>query len=110
MFCIGNLASSTVIIFVFNVQNDAIFLHGFDTKNEVILWPIILVILNDIRLRKVPFAIGIFKEVQLDFSLTFGLKHPVQSVPRLWNQLFQGGKQHGFVFIYEDKFAIRTRV
>ncbi len=95
---------------VFKVQNVAILLHGFDTKNEVILWPIILVILNDIRLCKVPFAIKIFKEVQLDFSLTFGLKHPIQSIPRLWNQPFQGGKQHGIVFIYKDKVAVRTRV
>jgi hypothetical protein len=47
------------------------------TKNEVILWPIIPVILDDIWVRKVPFAIGIFNEVQLDFSLTFGLKHPI---------------------------------
>jgi hypothetical protein len=74
--------------FVFKNQNDAIFLHGFSTKNEVILWPIILVILNDIRLRKVPFAIRIFKEVQLNFSLTFGLKLPIRSIPRLWNQPF----------------------
>jgi hypothetical protein len=50
---------------------------GLDTKNEVTLWLIILVVLNDIRLRKVPFAIGIFKEIQLNFSLTFGLKHPI---------------------------------
>ena len=92
------------------MSGDAIFLHGFDTKNEVILWPITLVILNDIRLRKVPFAIGILNEVQLNFSLMFGLKHPIQSILRLWNQPFQGGKQHGFVFIYEDKVAIRTRV
>ncbi len=86
------------------------FLHGFYTKNEVILWPIILAILNNIRLRKVPFAIGIFKEVQLDFSPMFGLKHPIQSIPRLWNQPFQGGKQHGFVFIYKDEVVVRTRV
>jgi hypothetical protein len=29
--------------FVFKVQNDTILLHGFDTKNEVILWLIVLV-------------------------------------------------------------------
>jgi hypothetical protein len=33
--------------------------------NEVILWLIIFVMLNDIRLRKVPFATGIFKEVAI---------------------------------------------
>ncbi len=63
--------------FILKCQNNAIFLHGFDTKNEVILWPIILVILDNVWIRKVPFAIGIFKEVQLDFSLMFGLKHPI---------------------------------
>jgi hypothetical protein len=50
-------------------------------KPYAILWPIILFILDNIRLRKVHFAIEIFKEVQLDFSLTFGLKHPIQSIP-----------------------------
>jgi hypothetical protein len=54
--------------FVFKVQNDAIFLHNFYTKNEVILWPIILVILDNIRLRKVPFAIGIFKRSSAQFQ------------------------------------------
>ena len=49
---------------------------------------IILVMLDDIRLRKVPFAIEIFEEVQLEFSLMFGLKHPIQSISQLWNQLF----------------------
>jgi hypothetical protein len=58
-------------------SNTTILFHGFYTKNKVILWLINLVILNDIRLHKVPFAIGIFKEVQLDFSLSFGLKHPI---------------------------------
>jgi hypothetical protein len=52
------------------------------------LWLIILVIPKDIRLRKVPFAIGIFKEIQLNLSLTFDLKHPIQSIPLLWNQPF----------------------
>ncbi len=80
------------------------------TKNEVILWLIILVILDDIRFCKVPFAIGILKEIQLNFSLMFGLKHPIQSIPQLWNQSFRGRKQHGFVFIYTDKVAVRTRV
>ena len=74
--------------FVFKVQNDAVFLHGFYTKNEIILWPIILVILDNIRLRRVPFAIGIFEEVQLNFSLSCGLKPPIQIIPRLWNQPF----------------------
>jgi hypothetical protein len=36
------------------------------------------------------------------------LKHPIQSIPQLWNQPFQEGKQHGFVFINKDKVAIRT--
>jgi hypothetical protein len=74
--------------FVFKVQDDTILFHGFETKNKVILWLIILVIVNDIRCRKVLFAIGIFKEAQLNFSLLFGLKPPIQSIPRLWNQPF----------------------
>jgi hypothetical protein len=86
------------------------YLRTIVTKNKVILWLTILVVLNDIRLHKVSFAIGIFKEVQLNFSLTIGLKHPIQSIPRLWNQPFRGGKQHGFVFIKEDKVIVRTRV
>jgi hypothetical protein len=96
--------------FVFKFQNDTILIHGFYTKNEVILRLINLVILNNIRLRKVPFAIGIFKEVQLNFSFLFGLKPPIWSIPRLWNQPFQGRKQQGFVFIDEDKVTVRTRV
>jgi len=71
---------------------------------------IILVILDNIRLRKVPFAIGVFKENQLNVSLAFGLKHPIQSISQLWNQRFQGGKQHGFVLIYKEEIAVRTRV
>jgi hypothetical protein len=35
--------------FVFKVQDDTIFFHGFDTKNNVILWLINLVVLNNIR-------------------------------------------------------------
>ncbi len=80
------------------------------TPNKVILWLINLVILNEIRCRKVTFAIGIFKEVQLNFNLSFGLKPPVRSIQQLWNQPYQGGKQYGFVFVYEDKVAVRTRV
>ncbi len=49
--------------FVLKVQDDTIFFHGFDTKNNVILWPIILRVLNNIRRRKVPFAIGVLKEI-----------------------------------------------
>ncbi len=51
-------------------------LRGFDTKNEVILW-VILIVLNDIRLGKVPFAIGVFEEIQLYSSLMLGLKHAI---------------------------------
>jgi hypothetical protein len=58
--------------FVFKVQDDNILFNGFDTKNNVIPWLINLVILNDIRCRKLIFAIGIFKEVQLHFSLLCG--------------------------------------
>jgi hypothetical protein len=29
-----------------------------------------------------------FKEIQLNFSLLFGLKPPIQSIPQLWNQPF----------------------
>ncbi len=43
----------------------------------------------------VMFAIGVLKEVQLNFSLTFGLKHPIQSIPQLWNQLFEEGSSMG---------------
>ncbi len=67
--------------FVFKVQDDTILFHGFETKNKVIPWLINLVIVNDIRCRKVPFAIRIFKEVQLHFSLSCGLKPPIQSIP-----------------------------
>ncbi len=67
--------------FVFKVQDDTIFFNGFDTKNNVILLPINLFVLNDIRCRKEPFAIGILKEVQLYFSLLCGLKPPIQSIP-----------------------------
>ena len=74
--------------FIFKVKNDSILLHVFDTKNKVILWLINLVILNNIMCRKVPFAIGILKEMQLNFSLLVGLKPPIQSIPRLWNQPF----------------------
>jgi hypothetical protein len=74
--------------FVFKVQNDTILFHGFHTKNRVILWLINLVILNSIRPCKVPFAIGIFKEVQLNLSLSFSLKHPIRSILQLWNQSF----------------------
>ena len=63
--------------FVFKVQDDTIPFHGFDTKNNVILWPINLLALNNIRYRKVPFAIGILKKVQLYFSLSCGLKPPI---------------------------------
>ncbi len=73
---------------VFKVQDDTIFFHGFYTQNNVILWPINLIILNDIRCHKVPFAIGILKEVQLYFSILCGMKPPTQSIPRLWNQPF----------------------
>ena len=66
---------------VFKDQDDTIFFHGFDTKNNVILRPINLFVLNDIRCRKVPFAIGIRKEVPLYFSLSCGLKPPIQSIP-----------------------------
>jgi hypothetical protein len=66
--------------FVFKILNYTILLHGLDTKNEVIVWLFILVVLDDIRLCKVPFAIRIFKEIQLNFSLAFGLKHPTQSI------------------------------
>ncbi len=74
--------------FVFKVQDDTILFHGFDTKNKVIPWLINLIILNDIRCCKVPFAIGIFKEVKLNVSLSCGLKPPIQSIPQLWNQPF----------------------
>ncbi len=67
--------------FVYKFQDDTILFHGFDTKNKVILWLMNLVILNNIRLCKVPFAIGIFKEVQLNFSLSFCLKPPIRSIP-----------------------------
>ncbi len=67
--------------FVFEVQDDTIFFHGYDTKNNVILWLSNLVVLNDIRCQEVPFAIGILKEVQLYFRLLFGLKPPIRSIP-----------------------------
>ncbi len=63
--------------FFFKFQDDTIFFHGFDTKNEVILRLINLVVLNNIRCREVPFAIKILKDVQLDFSITFGLRPPI---------------------------------
>jgi hypothetical protein len=63
--------------FIFKVQDDTIFFHGFDTKNNVILWLINLVVPNDIRCREILFAIGILKELQLNFSLLFGLKPPI---------------------------------
>ncbi len=77
MFRIGNLTSSMVIILSLKSKMIPYFFHDFDTKNKVILWLINLVIFNDIRCHEVPFANGIFKEVQLNFSLLFGLKPPI---------------------------------
>ncbi len=37
--------------FVFKVQDDTKLFHGFGTKNEVILWLIILTVLDNIRLQ-----------------------------------------------------------
>jgi hypothetical protein len=67
--------------FVFKVQDDTIFFHGFDTQNNVTLWLINLLVLNNIRCRKIPLAMRILKEVQLYFSLLCGLKPPIQSIP-----------------------------
>jgi hypothetical protein len=47
------------------------------------MWLIILIILDNIRLRKVTFAIKILKEIQLNFSLMFDMKHLIQSTPQL---------------------------
>jgi hypothetical protein len=55
--------------------------------------------------KKVPFVtfvIRVVEEVQLVLSLTLSLKDPIQSIPRLWNQPFQVGKLHGFVFAHKD--------
>jgi hypothetical protein len=68
MFWIGNLIINEYH-FVFKVKNDTILLHGFDTKNKVILWFIILIVLNDIRLYKEPFAIRILKKISLISTL-----------------------------------------
>ncbi len=56
------------------------------------------------------FAIRIFEEVQLHPGFTLHLEDPIQSVPRLWNQPFWVGKQHGFIFVHKDKVAFRTTV
>jgi hypothetical protein len=38
-------------------------------------------VLADVRLRKVPSPLGVLEEIQLNFSLTLGLKHPIRSIP-----------------------------
>ncbi len=55
----------------------------------------------------VPFAIRIFKEIQLNPGFTRHLEDPIQSIPRLWNQPFWVGKQYGFIFVHKDEVAIR---
>ncbi len=62
--------------------------HLGSAKNEVILWLIILAILDNIRLYKEPFAIGVFTEIQLYSNFTVSLEHPIQIIPQLWNQSF----------------------
>jgi hypothetical protein len=68
MFYIGNLTSSTVIILSLKSKMIPYFFMVLTPmtpiKNKVILWLINLVLLNNIRCQKVPFAIGIFKEIQ----------------------------------------------
>jgi hypothetical protein len=57
-----------------------------------------------------PFAIRIFKEIQLNLGLTLHQEDPIQSIPRLWNQPFQVGKQHGFIFVHKDEVTVRATV
>jgi hypothetical protein len=84
---IGKMISSMVIILSLKFK---MIPNSFmaSAKNEVILWPIILVIFDHIRLHMVPFAIRIFEEVQLHPGFLLRLEDPIQSLPRPWNQPF----------------------
>jgi hypothetical protein len=61
----------------FKVQGDTILFHGFCAQNEAILRPIILLIFDNVRLCKEPFAIRIFNEIQLNSSFTLTLERPI---------------------------------
>jgi hypothetical protein len=58
----------------------------------------------------VPFANRIFKEIQLNPGFTPRLEDPIQSIPRLWNQPFQVGKQHGSIFVHKDEVTVGTTI
>jgi hypothetical protein len=61
---------------VFKVQDDTELFHALGAKNEVILQLTILIIF-DIRFHVEPFAIRIFKEIQLYPSFMLCLEDPI---------------------------------
>jgi hypothetical protein len=64
-----------------------------------------LVVLDHIRLWIEPFAIRVVEEVQLPLSLKL-LGDPIQSIPWLWNQPIQVGKQHGLSLVTKTKYLL----
>ncbi len=70
MFLIGKMILSMVIILALKSSTIP---SSFSTKNEVILQLTILLILNHIRVRIIPSAIRVFKEVKLYPSFTLSL-------------------------------------
>jgi hypothetical protein len=81
MFCIGNLTSSTVIILSLKSKMMPYFFMVLTPRMRSYCSLLLLSYSMISGSARYLFAIGIVKEVQLDFSLTFGLKHPIQSIP-----------------------------